>query len=900
MKKSFKFLSVFLSLILTLCLFAPAYAKAAGLSDIQNNWAKSYINQGVQDGWLSGYPDGTFRPNKSVTRGAFCKMLNNALKLEATATISFKDVKSSDTFYTEIRKAVYAGYISGYSDGTFRAGNPITHQQAAAMVSRVITASSQSKKLSTLKDNASIANYARAGVQKVLSKGYLVVNSAGQFRPKASQTRAETAKIICSMVNGERIIHSSTTVSTSGKTFSNAIYTNLITVGSAASGKTTFSNCAILGSLTVRSGGTVLLKNTKTAVLTINGGGKTTVSTSGTASVVHTYLSAGAVLTESGLTSGNGFTAVGLNGSALKTQSVTLRGNFTAITASSPVKCALTTGSISNLGIMKAAAGSSFALSSGTKVAAVTINGSAAFTGTGVISSAVQNTSGVTYETAPVKISGSAVSTPMVPTITPANGASNISITPSIKLTFQEALYDTDKKALTAAKAAYALELREGSVDGDSVIYSATVSTDRKTITITPASALSYSSTYYVILKASQLQNQAGALNKKQTFSFTTGANSNAAISISSDTTGVSTNTPSITLKFKETPYLLGSLSNIKLHRADSTTSIPCTVWFDDGNCTATVIANQTLDSGTRYCIGIPAGTFQNISGESMGAASLYFTTAGSSVSAGVNITSVDVSATSATINFRSTTNGSAIVSLSGQVSRSVSVSANGIASVTFDNLDPNSSYNAAVVVIPSGQTSSVSDAQTVTTKSPGVSLTNLLVSASTATIRVTCDVPGTVKLTCSPSATISIPQIQFENAGSMDVKLTGLTNNTDYTLAAALSYSGGSSNTTASFTTSSSGNGSLSSFQIQIPNNPVILYSNPQQTVTCHSITVARGASITFAAVPASSSSSVKLSPSSTTVTGSMTRLTVTATVDTGTGSSSTYTFYIPLNVSN
>lgn len=1010
-KKSLKFWSVCLTLCMAFSLLAPFKARAAtALTDIDNNWAKSYIEQGVKAGWISGYSDGTFRPNGSVTRGAFCKMLNKALGLQTAAAISFSDVKTSNSYYAEIRKAVCAGYISGYSDGTFRSNQSITHQQAAVMIARVITNPTTVKSLSTLSDSSSIATYARSSVQKALSKGYLAVTSSGAFKPAAAQTRADTAKIIASLVNGEKIIHTATTVSASGKTLSNAIYTAPVTISSAATGTTTISNCSLPGSLSVRSNGTVLLKNSSVSSLTVSASGKTAVSASGSSAIVRTYLSTGAALTESGLT-GTGFNTVGLSGTALKTQAVTLRGAFTTVTVSKPAKLSLVSGSIASLGVMQAAAGSTFALAAGTSVSSATVNGAAAFTGTGTISSAVQNASGVTFQTKPASLTGTAVTgSTLTPTITPANGAVGVSSMPTIKLTFQTPLYNSAGTVLTAANvASNVVELRKGSTTGTATIYSASVSTDRKTISVTPVSALASNTSYYVIIRAGRLKNSSGVsnslltysfttqgtliptvtpsngatgvavgsditlsfaeavytaagakltsaylstssielhrgsaagstvaytatisssnqsivlnpvsdleggvtyylviksgslknaigtLNGAQTFSFTTAA-SVSAISISSGTTNVATVTPSITLRFSESAYLLGATSSIKLTQTSNGIAVPYAITFTNGSRTAILTPTQALSAGTQYTISIPDGTFCNMDGTALNASALSFTTA-AAVAAAVTISSVEITSVSATVNFLSTVSGTATVSLTNQVSRSVSVTANVAGSVKFEGLIPGSTYEATIIVRPAGQTSTVSDAKTVTTRVSSVTLTNLITGTTTAMVHIVCDYPGTVTLVCSPTATLSLTQISLANAGSTDVNLSGLQANTSYTVTAILTYSGGSAQGSTSFTAGQTSGGALSSFRIQVPNNPVILYSNPAQILTCSAITVTRGTTISFTAVPSSATATVTMNAYSFTAAAGMTSYTATVTVS-NSGSVSTYTFVIPLTV--
>lgn len=51
-------------------------------SDIENHWAKEFINSASEKGWVNGYEDGTFRPNKYMTRAEFVSLVNNVLKRE--------------------------------------------------------------------------------------------------------------------------------------------------------------------------------------------------------------------------------------------------------------------------------------------------------------------------------------------------------------------------------------------------------------------------------------------------------------------------------------------------------------------------------------------------------------------------------------------------------------------------------------------------------------------------------------------------------------------------------------------------------------------------------------------------------------------------------------------------
>jgi hypothetical protein len=637
MKRATRFLSVFLFMTVMLSLIVPPAAAVSGFSDTKNHWAKEYINEGVKAGYISGYGDGTFRPDSTVTRGAFCKILNKALGLQATASVSFSDVKSSDPFYAEIQKAVYAGYISGYTDNTFRASTTINRQQAAVMLSRILTnASTQS---ASPKDSSSIANYAKAGVRKVMSKGYISGDKSGRFNPTSPMTRAQTAKVISQVLDGEKVVNNSVTFTTSGKTYSNDIYVGPLSVEVPTAGNITYQNCQILGTLFVKSGTTVNLKNCNVVSLSVSGQ-NATVNATGTTSVSNTYLSNGANLTESGL-SGSGFNTVSLSGSNLKNSAVSLRGAFSSVDVSSPAKVNLLSGSMTALKVNNGAAGSTFALNSGSTVTTATMNANCAFTGKGIIGTAVQNVSGVTYETQPNSINGTTSGTLTPTSITPSNDSSGISVGTTIKLQFSETLNNSGGGTLTASNvASNVVQLRRNSESGSTVPFSVSVSSDRRTITITPTYSLDGNSTYYVVLLAGGLKNAAGTQNSRQVYHFSTTNSTLAPTSITpsnnSSDVDVSSN---IVLRFSETLYnsskgtlTAGNISSnvIELRAGSSSGSkISYSASINSSRNMITIDPSSDLSPNTTYYVILLSSGLRNYNGDYNSSQTYSFTTAG-------------------------------------------------------------------------------------------------------------------------------------------------------------------------------------------------------------------------------------------------------------------------------
>ncbi|HCC06545.1 MAG TPA: hypothetical protein DEP72_00060 [Clostridiales bacterium] len=114
-----------------------------GLSDIDDNWAKDEINLMVKRGWVSGYEDGSFRPNEKITRAEYAVMLYNMLGWYNYGVADNVQVYFSDANMLGMwgRKAVYVavveGIITGYPDGSFRPNNKITYQEVEWLVQRV-------------------------------------------------------------------------------------------------------------------------------------------------------------------------------------------------------------------------------------------------------------------------------------------------------------------------------------------------------------------------------------------------------------------------------------------------------------------------------------------------------------------------------------------------------------------------------------------------------------------------------------------------------------------------------------------------------------------------------------------------------------------------------------------
>ena len=170
MKKN-KVLNVLIALFMVFTINTISFA--AG-SDIDKHWAKADIVYLMEKGIMERYSDGTFRPNKNITRAEFIKMVNNIFGLTEKADIAFTDVNEDSWYYEDIEKAVLAGYIGGYEDNTMRPNQPITREEASKII---ILVSGLEDELSNsayiFKDIDQIGEWARNYVGVLKDKDYM-------------------------------------------------------------------------------------------------------------------------------------------------------------------------------------------------------------------------------------------------------------------------------------------------------------------------------------------------------------------------------------------------------------------------------------------------------------------------------------------------------------------------------------------------------------------------------------------------------------------------------------------------------------------------------------------------------------------------------------------------------
>ncbi|WP_438346980.1 S-layer homology domain-containing protein [Paenibacillus sp. FA6] len=174
-------------------------------TDLEKHWAKTDVCQAASLGIIEGVEANRYAPNLEVTRTEFTVMLARALQLPAIedeASISFHDQESIPAWARPMIKAALAeGFITGYPDGTFRPGQTITRTEMAVMLSKAMKWDTKGKQNLTFVDVVSIPAWALPYVALVYERGLIQGRGGNLFVPDGITTRAEAAVVLLRLWN---------------------------------------------------------------------------------------------------------------------------------------------------------------------------------------------------------------------------------------------------------------------------------------------------------------------------------------------------------------------------------------------------------------------------------------------------------------------------------------------------------------------------------------------------------------------------------------------------------------------------------------------------------------------------------------------------------------------------
>ena len=145
--------------------------------------------------YMAGVSKDKFAPNQKITRAEAASVLKRIIDDKASANdkSSFRDLKEGQWFYDNIVFIEKEGLISGYEDGTFKPNNPMTRAQFASMMANYLKLNEGNNPIDfkDVKENY----WAKDAINTLSSHGIMVGKSKNEFKPNENITRAEAATI---------------------------------------------------------------------------------------------------------------------------------------------------------------------------------------------------------------------------------------------------------------------------------------------------------------------------------------------------------------------------------------------------------------------------------------------------------------------------------------------------------------------------------------------------------------------------------------------------------------------------------------------------------------------------------------------------------------------------------
>lgn len=182
---------------------AQEEVKSGSFRDVtRGHWAFASVERAAELGLVTGYSDGTFRPDTPVTRAQFVLMLWRMCgKPAAAKAASFADA-SADWYQDALSWAVEKGYVNGLSDTRFGPDAPITRQQAMAILFRLNGGQSGTELTltgiyeQTFADSTTIASWAKDATWWAVYHELVSGVGGSRIAPEANASRAQIAAIL--------------------------------------------------------------------------------------------------------------------------------------------------------------------------------------------------------------------------------------------------------------------------------------------------------------------------------------------------------------------------------------------------------------------------------------------------------------------------------------------------------------------------------------------------------------------------------------------------------------------------------------------------------------------------------------------------------------------------------
>ena len=199
---------------LFLALLSQQKSQAATFYDVPDSYTfANEINELARRGVISGFEDGSFKPNIFVNRGQLAKFINRGFDVQAPIgpQQGFSDVPLSHTFYEDIMDLKGAGVINGYGDGTFKPDNFVTRGELSKFIFNAAKLLNPDKFQG---NNTGGSDFSDVGsnntfytfIKSLKNLGIINGYGDGSYKPDQYVTRGELSKFIINAFSQPSIV----------------------------------------------------------------------------------------------------------------------------------------------------------------------------------------------------------------------------------------------------------------------------------------------------------------------------------------------------------------------------------------------------------------------------------------------------------------------------------------------------------------------------------------------------------------------------------------------------------------------------------------------------------------------------------------------------------------------
>ncbi|MBG9735099.1 S8 family serine peptidase [Paenibacillus alvei] len=169
----------------------------AGFRDIGQHWAKDSIVRAVKAGWINGYPEAEFGPDRPITRAEAASIMANAFKLSSKGkqSPSFKDVTSKHWAYSAVSRVTSAGIAGGVGGQRFAPDQKVKRSEMAVMIGNALHLKAGVISAPPFAD-VSVGHWAAPMLAEMKRNGYVRGYKGNTFEPNREATRAEFAAML--------------------------------------------------------------------------------------------------------------------------------------------------------------------------------------------------------------------------------------------------------------------------------------------------------------------------------------------------------------------------------------------------------------------------------------------------------------------------------------------------------------------------------------------------------------------------------------------------------------------------------------------------------------------------------------------------------------------------------